>query len=166
MVMRLIYQVNIWFNEWIYDRCQTWMIYYNFTSDIWLWNDWTQELEMIGFDVYLQKWRRFIDEIYWWDSVNIWVDDHGGIKDLSFGFDSLQSSLLFGGHRESCASRLSKTDLRSQLSRSWVAVPDVVANCDSDSPICVEHAREIVSSDPRGDQEWGSVMLRWSREML
>ena len=46
------------------------------------------------------------------------ADDHGGIKNLSFGFDSLQSSLLFGGHRESSASRLSKTDLESQLSRS------------------------------------------------
>ena len=70
-----------------------------------------------------------MNEIYWWNFVNIWADDHGGIKNLSFGFDSLQSSLLFGGHRESSASRLSKTDLsrswvavESQLSRSWVAV--------------------------------------------
>ena len=46
------------------------------------------------------------------------ADDHGETKNLSFGFDSLQSSLLLGGHRELCASRLSKTDLRSQLSRS------------------------------------------------
>ena len=65
----------------------------------------------------VQEWMRFIDEI-----LLIWADDHGETKNLSFGFDSLQSSLLFGGHRESRASRLSKTDLWSQLSRSWVAV--------------------------------------------
>ena len=41
----------------------------------------------------------FIDEI-----LITQADDHGKTKNLSFGFDSLQSSLLFGGHRESRAS--------------------------------------------------------------
>ena len=38
--------------QWMdYIWYQTWMIHYYLTSDIWLWNDWTQELQMIELDV-------------------------------------------------------------------------------------------------------------------
>ena len=142
-------------NEFMIDIKFEWFHYY-FISDMLLWNDQIKTLRMIRLNVSLWDWLEFINGI-----LITKADDHGKTKNLSFGFDSLQSSLLFGGHRESRASWLSKTDLsrswvavESQLSRSWVAVPDVIANCDSDSPISLRVSQLRSERDSRV-WDWG-----------